>query len=87
MVVEIMLSVEIILLKFQFYDVLYECLRYHVVLDWVRQTQSWTHVDGYTAVGNSASDRVLKRLGFSDMGIVHPEVFDGEASRLWRLSL
>jgi RimJ/RimL family protein N-acetyltransferase len=58
-----------------------------VVIDWVRQTQSWTHVDGYTAVGNSASDRVLKRLGFSDMGIVHPEVFNGEESRLWRLKL
>lgn len=65
----------------------YATLASQKVLEWVRTTQSWTHVDGYTAVGNVASDRVLQRLGFKDLGIVYPEVFDGEASRLWRLTL
>jgi RimJ/RimL family protein N-acetyltransferase len=65
----------------------YATLASQKVLEWVRATKPWTHVDGYTAVGNVASDRVLERLGFKDLGIVYPEVFDGEASRLWRLTL
>jgi len=38
-------------------------------------------------VGNEASDAVLRRLGFTDLGIGFPETFPDEESRIWRISL
>jgi RimJ/RimL family protein N-acetyltransferase len=33
---------------------------------------------------NEASNNVLRRLGFEDLGIVHLEAFQGEPSQHWR---
>jgi RimJ/RimL family protein N-acetyltransferase len=57
------------------------------VLEWARNRGEWTCLDAYTAVGNEASDAVLRRLGFTDLGIGVPEAFPDEESRIWRISL
>jgi RimJ/RimL family protein N-acetyltransferase len=57
------------------------------VLEWARNSGRWTTLDAYTMPHNDASGRVLQRLGFTELGIVHLEAFGGEPSRHWRLSL
>ena len=57
------------------------------VLQWASETGRWTHLDAYTMPHNEASNNVLRRLGFQDLGIVHLEAFNGEASQHWRTGL
>ena len=57
------------------------------VLQWASESGRWTHLDAFTMPHNEASNRVLERLGFTDLGIVHLEAFDGEASQHWRKGL
>ena len=62
----------------------YATLAAQSVLQWALESGRWTHLDAYTMPHNEASNNVLRRLGFQDLGIVHLEAFDGEASQHWR---
>lgn len=59
----------------------------HLVLKWASESGRWSHLDAFTMPHNEASNKVLQRLGFEDLGIVHLEAFNGEASQHWRKSL
>lgn len=58
-----------------------------LVLQWASESGRWSHLDAYTMPHNEASNNVLRRLGFEDLGIVHLEAFKGEPSQHWRKSL
>ena len=59
----------------------------HLVLKWAVESGRWPHLDAYTMPHNEASNNVLRRLGFEDLGVVHLDAFQGEPSQHWRKSL